>query len=404
MQHLSSHRVVGLVGSMVPYHHARWQAFAVESQAQCSLLTLTDKDEFSVLEFASQDAAYAVEVLFPGRPARSIKPGAILSAIAAKLDEIQPSCVCLNGYASALALGALLWCQRRGVPTVMMSESTPWDETRVAWKEWLKSLAVSSCSAALVGGRSHAEYLVSLGLPADRISLGYDAVDNAHFASRAAIARKDEASVRKELGLPDRYFFACARFTPKKNLVRLLQGYHQYRQTALSSPWDLVLAGSGPGGEELTAMASSLGITDSVHFVGPKSYQELPAYYGLASGFIHVSTTEQWGLVVNEAMASGLPVLVSSRCGCADNLVQDGMNGYTFDPFFTNCIAEGMRTLVAREKDLAAWGKNSQAIVAGWSPSRFAGGMIQAVSQATRSRPTRAGLLSRAIIRGMVYR
>jgi 1,2-diacylglycerol 3-alpha-glucosyltransferase len=54
---------------------------------------------------------------------------------------------------------------------------------------------------------------------------------------------------------------------------------------------------------------------------------------GLASAFIQASTTEQWGLVVNEAMASGLPVLVSERCGCAPDLVKNGVNGYTFDPY-----------------------------------------------------------------------
>ena len=404
MQIPSSHRVVGLVGSMVPYHHARWQAFTVTSQTSCTLLTLTDKDEFSVLEFSSKGAAYALQVLFPGRPARSLKPGDILSAVAAKLDALNPSCVCLNGYASPLALGALLWCLRRGVPAVMLSESTPWDEARVGWKEWLKSRAVRSCSSALVGGPSHAEYLTSLGLAANQISLGYDAVDNDHFIKGAVAARKDPAAIKRALDLPDQYFFACARFTPKKNLSRLLQGYKSYRQTAGASAWDLVLAGSGPGGDELVALAHSLGISKFVHFVGPKPYDELPAYYALAGGFIHASTTEQWGLVVNEAMACGLPVLVSSRCGCADNLVQDGINGYTFDPFSPNSIAESMRTLVAHEKDLAAWGKASQSIVADWSPSRFAAGLVQAVSRATRMSRPRAGLITRLLIKGMAHR
>ena len=65
---------------------------------------------------------------------------------------------------------------------------------------------------------------------------------------------------------------------------------------------------------------------------GFKQYHDLPAYYGLAGAFVHTSTVEQWGLVVNEAMAAGLPVLVSRNCGCAADLVQDGVNGFAFDP------------------------------------------------------------------------
>ncbi len=81
--------------------------------------------------------------------------------------------------------------------------------------------------------------------------------------------------------------------------------------------WDLVLLGDGPLKPTLLKLISSLGLESCVHLPGFKQYDELPVYLGLAETFIHASTTEQWGLVVNEAMASGLPVLVSNRCGCA---------------------------------------------------------------------------------------
>ena len=69
---------------------------------------------------------------------------------------------------------------------------------------------------------------------------------------------------------------------------------------------------------------SALGLDNDVIFPGFIQYDELPAYYGLAKAFIHASTVEQWGLVVNEALAAGLPVLVSERCGCAPDLVREG--------------------------------------------------------------------------------
>src|SRR5215475_6180738 len=75
---------------------------------------------------------------------------------------------------------------------------------------------------------------------------------------------------------------------------------------------------------------STLNLNEYVHLPGFRHYDELPVYYALANAFVHASTIEQWGLVVNEAIASGLPVIVSNRCGCAPELVNG--NGFTFDP------------------------------------------------------------------------
>jgi glycosyltransferase involved in cell wall biosynthesis len=82
------------------------------------------------------------------------------------------------------------------------------------------------------------------------------------------------------------------------------------------APWDLVLLGDGPLKADLCRLIDDLRIRNRVLMPGFKQYEELPAYYALARAFVHASATEQWGLVVNEASASGLPVIVSNRCGC----------------------------------------------------------------------------------------
>ena len=98
---------------------------------------------------------------------------------------------------------------------------------------------------------------------------------------------------------------------------------------------------------EVEEAISRLSVEGSVHLVGAQSYGDVPAYYALAGAFVHASTTEQWGLVVNEAMASGLPVLVSNRCGCAPDLVQEGVNGFTFDPCNVEELAQLMLKISA---------------------------------------------------------
>jgi glycosyltransferase involved in cell wall biosynthesis len=165
-----------------------------------------------------------------------------------------------------------------------------------------------------------------------------------------------------------------------------------------------VLLGDGPLKSDLCRLVSDLGLNACVHLPGFKQYHELPVYYGLASAFVHASTTEQWGLVVNEAMASGLPVLVSNRCGCAQDLVKDGTNGFTFDP----CNVEQMAELMARTSGLGSrlseFGAASARIISQWGPERFASGLKSAVESAMGVGPKRAGIVDRFLLRALFDR
>jgi len=137
---------------------------------------------------------------------------------------------------------------------------------------------------------------------------------------------------------------------------------------------------------------------------GFKQYDELPAWYGLAGAFVHASTTEQWGLVVNEAMASGLPVLVSERCGCAPDLVKDGVNGFIFDPYDVERLARLMYRLAHGDVDRDAMGRASQEIIADWGLERFADGLAKAVDVAV-SRPTpKAPWFDCLLLQALMYR
>ena len=130
----------------------------------------------------------------------------------------------------------------------------------------------------------------------------------------------------------------------------------------------------------------------------------MPIYYGLANAFIHASTTEQWGLVVNEAMAAGLPVLISERCGCAPDLVAPGFNGFLFDPEDVNSITDAMIEIADESHDPRAMGRNSQEIVARWSLARFAEGLNGAVKAALRAPAPSAGVIDRLVLWALRHR
>src|SRR6202035_2548988 len=89
---------------------------------------------------------------------------------------------------------------------------------------------------------------------------------------------------------------------------------------------------AGPNAKELREHAMAAGVADCVDFAGLKSTREIVPYYAFAGCFVLPSLREPWGLVVNEAMAAGLPLILSDHCGCADDLLETERNGYVFDP------------------------------------------------------------------------
>ncbi|MCC6493818.1 MAG: glycosyltransferase family 4 protein [Pirellulales bacterium] len=241
--------------------------------------------------------------------------------------------------------------------------------------------------------------MIKLGMPRGQIATGYDVVDNYHFATGSIEANSRSAELRLQYMLPSKYFLGSNRFIPKKNLSTLLTAFSAYRRRVGAAAWDLVIIGDGELRPELERQRDDLGIQTSVHLPGFKQYDELPIFYGLAKAFIHASTVEQWGLVVNEAMASGLPVLVSKRCGCVPDLVSEGVNGWTFDPYSADAIADAMVRMTELDEDRRrTMGKASQRIIADWGPERFAAGLKAAAEKALEVGPKRAALLDRAML------
>jgi glycosyltransferase involved in cell wall biosynthesis len=289
-----------------------------------------------------------------------------------------------------------------------MSESARRDESRTRWKEAIKRRIAGLYSAAIVGGERHVEYLSELGMPRERIFTGYDVVDNHYFRQKAEEIRSQTLEVRQKHALPENYFLASARFVEKKNLARLVQAYAEYRRRWEvrsgnsevrddGAPWDLVLLGDGPLRATLNSQLSTLNLNAHVHLPGFRPYNELPAYYALAKAFVHASTTEQWGLVVNEAVASGLPVIVSSRCGCAPELVNG--NGVTFDPTDDDELATRLLEMASlSDEERKHLGNNSYLIAANFAPERFGEGLERAATVAMGAPQKELGVIDRALL------
>jgi glycosyltransferase involved in cell wall biosynthesis len=145
-------------------------------------------------------------------------------------------------------------------------------------------------------------------------------------------------------------------------------------------------------------------VTDAVHLPGFEPYNRLPSYYGLADAFVHASTREEWGLVVNEAMASGLPVIVSERCGCAPELVDEDENGYTFDPFDTEALTKYLLKVSQEAGERKRMGKISRKRIEKFAPPAFGAGIKCAAEAALKRGSTSPSIIDELLIRGLIYR
>lgn len=329
----------------------------------------------------------------------------LLTGYRQKVSLWRPDVIALPGWSSVAALAGACWAAECGIPAVLMSDSNARDFARLAMLELVKRRVVAQFGAGLCAGSLARSYLVDLGLPPERCFMGYDVVDNDHFRRGAAAARAaPSAPDGIEAGWRGRYFLAVARLLPKKNLDGLVDAYSRYRRAAGSGAWPLVLLGDGPLRGELEGRRAALGLDGVLAMPGFVQYEQLPAYYGNAGAFLHASTTEQWGLVVNEAMASGLPVLVSERCGCAPDLVQADANGYIFDPDSVPELSRLMLDIAADPNKRERMGETSRRIIARWSAETFATALRQAAEEAVRHGPALLRPLDRALLWGLAHR
>lgn len=366
-----------------PYHWARVEA--ATSRFPTVAVEVREKTSEYAWERITDSPLLARRTLVSANSPASAKE--VWNGTRELLAQLNPKAVAVPGWSSTASLSALDWCLENRRPAIVMSESTAWDEKRGYLREQMKRRILRLFSAAVVGGKPHAQYLESLGVPPSRIQTGYDVVDNDHFARGAELARRNAGKLRAELGLPTSYLLASCRFIRKKNLRRLIEAYGLYRQQRPMRLLSLVILGDGPLRSDLCHLIGALELRYLVKLPGFRQYEELPSYYGLAEGFVHASTTEQWGLVVNEAMASSLPVLVSNRCGCAADLVSDGENGWLFEPTDVRQIEEAFHRLSSASSDqCAAMAEAGRERISHYSPTCFAEGLA-AAWRAAEERP-----------------
>jgi glycosyltransferase involved in cell wall biosynthesis len=368
--------------SFGPYHIARLQAsfdFLTSKGIKIIGLATASSSETYQWETVNKDTEIELRVAFPNRSYFKILPGEMRRAIHSILDEINPNAVAISGYSLRDSRAAMAWCLSRRRLAILMSESKADDSPRHPIKELFKRYLISQFDAAICGGTPHLGYLEQLGMPPERIFQKYDVVDNKYFELESALHRADKSLSKGLPGLDDRrtYFLASSRFIKRKNLPRLFQAYKIYRNRQPDG-WRLIVMGSGEEETNLKRMVSEQAIPDVV-FPGFRQINELPAYYAHAGAFVHPALHEQWGLVVNEAMACGLPILSAASVGCAYDLIKEGNNGFKFNPENVTEMAQAMERIASDSTARDVMGHRSREIISDWTPQHFAKNLWKAI-------------------------
>ena len=234
------------------------------------------------------------------------------------------------------------------------------------WRSWALSI-----------GRNNSDYFGHYGVPPERIFPAHYCVDNDFFRSGARGLAPQREAIRRQFGITDErpVILFCAKFIPKKQPLLLLEAFE--RLGGELGCW-LLMVGDGELRAPAEAMVAERGI-QRVLFAGFMNQTELPRAYTAADIFVLPSAyQETWGLVVNEAMNYGLPVVVSDRVGCARDLVEAGRNGFVFPHHDAGALAAALQALAADAGLRQRYGQESLNRIGRYSIAACADGIVDA--------------------------
>lgn len=304
-----------------------------------------------------------------------INPGVFTRVLKAGFDVIV-----IAGYNHFTTQAAIIWCALAGRPWCLMSEShvkKPRGRLKTAVKGGVLKPFLSRMGAAMVTGTLAARYIRSFGVPEEAVFVVANTPDVTHLMRLSRELGPQRDAIRRELGVDGRQVILfVGRLLAKKGLSVLIEAFGRLRKDNPRA--FLLVAGDGVERDNLEAQARALG-TDDVRFVGFKGSDELGRIYAAADVFALASLAEPWGVVVNEAMAAGLPVVLSDQVGASADLVCEGENGYVVPAGDSDALADRLSLVLESDARRKAMGARSREIISSWTHEASAESFRRAV-------------------------
>ena len=371
-----SRRLVLLTEIIAPYRIPVFNALAAHEEVNLHVIFLSRTDDsmrhWRVYE---DEIRFSYQVL-PSWRKRLGKYNLLLNQdVSEALRQAAPDVIVCGGYNYLASWQAMAWARRNHVQFLLWSESTGSDHRgNHLVVELLKRKFLQNCAGFIVPGQSAMQYLEKLRVPRKKIFVARNAVDIDLFGMHGKAALKSSERLRAELALPERYFIFVGRLVESKGVFDLLEAYSAI-PADVRSEIGLVFAGEGPMRAELETRAREI-YPGSICFTGFVHREHLPAYYGLAECLVFPTRSDPWGLVVNEAMACGLPVICTEVAGCAADLVRN--SGMLVPAGNAQQLAHAMQRLATDKTMRLSMSRESQEVIRNYSPEICAAGIAEA--------------------------
>jgi len=368
--------------SIVIFHNVLWSRYKGAIFAALNVLAMdepnssirfvqiaeTEKGRLALSPIVAADHNYPFELLFTGAY-QDIPRKALCARLASYLWKSKPDVVVLPGYHSVeywlmLFIAKLLGC-RIGV----FCDSTAYDNPSTSrLKRILKSFFFRSCHRIFAYGERAKEYLEAHGV--DPAVIVTDCQSAAAVVDGYAPALALQLRVDSMREPAPRTFLFVGRLVPQKRVDLLIAAFDVVRKACADVRLELV--GTGPDMDALAHQVATLGLQDLVCFTGPVNGADLARRYQSAYCLVLSSSSEPWGLVVNEALAWGCPVIVSDRCGCVPELVSKSAAGIVFQADSQQSLVDAMQEGLRKFVDVEATFQDCIDVVGKYTPEAAA--------------------------------
>ena len=335
------------------YHNILWSKYKGSVFSELSQIGASRGVEVSFVQIAETEEqrehlsgidytyhTYPFRLLFRGVYER-ISPLHIAWALAKDLIKHPSDLVLLPNYDLPEYWAMMTVCILLRRKRAVVCDATRFDRPQLKWKEYLKRWFFARCHGLFCYGTRSKEYLMSYGVSESKINFRCQAAALPHDYDPNAILRHYATSAQFDPNHP-RFLFV-GRLSPEKGLFDLLDAFSLLRERLPHATLDLV--GAGPLQAELDERIGALGLRDAARLKGSLDLAEITAELYSATALVLPSHSEPWGLVVNEALSYGCPVVVSDHCGCLPELVIDGVTGYSFKTGDIRSLAAAMQSV-----------------------------------------------------------
>ena len=376
---MKKNRVVILTEIISPYRVPVFNTLAKELDIELDVLFFAETESRRHWHIPKERISFNHKILKGIIAGRSLQDDSIFlnPFVVFALVKGRYNTIIVGGYHHPTVWLTFIYALLTRKRIILFSESTLEDKrSNNQVKAWLKRLFVKYSSGYIVPGAPQMRYLLSLGAKRNKIWLAPNAIDTDLFENAIKKREHNKAEIKEMLGIKGDVLLYVGRMIDIKGVQDLIECFPIIQKKYPSV--NLILVGEGPDREKYESLCKYKKIP-RVIFTGFKQQEELPEYYAVADIFVFPTYTDPWGMVINEAMLAGLPVICSQAAGAAEDLVKRNENGFLHKPGDIKAMIEHISHLFEDRSLRENMGRRSREMISSYTPENMASGIKQAI-------------------------